>query len=161
MHPIALPVNDAVYFTATSRCFTEPSAPYLGAARNKCETWLRRQNSDTIPPKEITLIESSSPRLGSPLAISQFTLVHLEQQTSVTVNVSVIVSLLACLFLRSLKCDDPSFSLQSTWVTMCLQEAFQEARWRRGIWTVGKTQGDDGTVSPECEWWSRPKDSYW
>ncbi|KAG2744574.1 hypothetical protein P692DRAFT_20877782 [Suillus brevipes Sb2] len=109
MHPIALPVNDAVYFTATSRCFTEPSAPYLGAARNKCETWLRRQNSDTIPPKEITLIESSSPRLGSPLAISQFTLVHLEQQTSVT-------------------CDDPSFSLQSTWVTMCLQEAFQEAR---------------------------------
>jgi hypothetical protein len=25
-------------------------------------------------------------------------------------------------------------------------------RWRRGIWTVGKTQGDDGTVSPECEW---------
>ena len=96
MRPITLPVNDAVYFTATSRRFPEPSAPYLGAARNKCETWLRRQNSDPIPPKEITLIESSSPRLDSPLAIGQFTLVHLEQRTSVTVNVSVIVILLAC-----------------------------------------------------------------
>ncbi|KAG1879490.1 hypothetical protein C8R48DRAFT_668320 [Suillus tomentosus] len=83
---------------------------YSGAARIKCETWLRRQKTDPIPPKEITLIESSSPLLGSPLTIGQFALVHLEQRTLVTVNY-----------------DDPSFSLQSTWVTMCLQEAFQEA----------------------------------
>ncbi|KAG1892962.1 uncharacterized protein F5891DRAFT_986286 [Suillus fuscotomentosus] len=110
MRPIALPVNDDAYFSATSRCITKPTATYSGAARIKCETWLRRQKTDPIPPKEITLIESSSPLLGSPLTIGQFALVHLEQRMLVTVNY-----------------DDPLFSLQSTWVTMCLQEAFQEA----------------------------------
>ncbi|KAG1787246.1 uncharacterized protein HD556DRAFT_1448889 [Suillus plorans] len=43
---------------------------------------------------------------SSPSAIGQFALVHLEQRTLVTIN-----------------SDDPSFSLQSTWVTICLQEA--------------------------------------
>jgi hypothetical protein len=32
--------------------------------------------------------------------------------------------------------------------------------WRRGIWTVGE-QEDNRTVSPECQWRSRPKDRYW
>ncbi|KAG1875743.1 hypothetical protein F4604DRAFT_1680629 [Suillus subluteus] len=81
------------------------------SARNKCETWLRRQKADPIPPKEITSIESSSPLFSSPSTVGQFALVHLEERTLVTVN-----------------SNDPLFSLQSTWVTMCLQEAFQEAR---------------------------------
>ncbi|KAG1795686.1 uncharacterized protein HD556DRAFT_1442012 [Suillus plorans] len=89
----------------------EPVATYSVAARTKCETWLRRQTTDPIPPKSITLIETSLPLFSSPSAIGQFALAHLEQRMQVTVN-----------------SDDPSFSLRSTWVTRCLQEAFQKAR---------------------------------
>ncbi|KAG2129751.1 hypothetical protein DEU56DRAFT_758036 [Suillus clintonianus] len=95
----------------TSRRIMEPTTAYSVATRNKCESWLRRQKNDPIPPKEIASIESASPLLGSSSAVGQFSLLHLEKRTLVTVN-----------------SDDPSFSLQSTWVTICLQEAFQEAR---------------------------------
>lgn len=93
MRPIAVAVNNASYFSATSRRVIEPVATYSVAARTKCETWLRRQTTDPIPPKSITLIETSLPLFSSPSAIGQFALAHLEQRMQVTVNVSVIANL--------------------------------------------------------------------
>ncbi|KAG1787810.1 uncharacterized protein HD556DRAFT_1312405 [Suillus plorans] len=115
MRPIAVAVNNASYFSATSRHVIEPVATYSVAARTKCETWLRRQTTDPIPPKSITLIETSLPLFSSPSAIGQFALAHLEQRMQVTVN-----------------SDDPSFSLRSTWVTSTQSELiFLRATMRR------------------------------
>ncbi|KAG1803635.1 uncharacterized protein HD556DRAFT_1437395 [Suillus plorans] len=111
MHPNVVPVTDAAYFTATSQHIIKPVATCSVAARNKCETWLRRQQTNPIPPKDIASIESGLPLIGFPSTLGHFAFVHLEPRMLVTVN-----------------SDGPSFSLQSTWITTCLQEALQEAR---------------------------------
>ncbi|KAG1851135.1 hypothetical protein F4604DRAFT_1934145 [Suillus subluteus] len=103
--PVAVPVtHNATSFSATTRRIVEPVVTYSAVVRNKCEAWLRRQNTGPIPPTEIALLESGSPSAGG-----KFDFSHLEQRTLVTSN-------------------GPSFSLQSTWVTACVQDAFDEAR---------------------------------
>ncbi|KAG1862620.1 hypothetical protein F4604DRAFT_1683771 [Suillus subluteus] len=89
---------------------------FMEEKRDRCqlEVSLCSQAIDHVEQRwtiQIASIESASPLLGSSSAVGQFALLHLEKRTLVTVN-----------------SDDPSFSLQSTWVTICLQEAFQEAR---------------------------------
>lgn len=94
MGPNVVPVTDAAYFTATSQCIIESVATCSVAARNKCETWLRRQQTDPIPPKYIASIESGLPLFGFPSTLVHFAFVHLEQRMLVTVNVSVFHNLL-------------------------------------------------------------------
>ncbi|KAG1907210.1 uncharacterized protein F5891DRAFT_1181504 [Suillus fuscotomentosus] len=113
MCPIPIPVmHNVTSFSATPRRIVEPAVAYSPAAlaysatvRNKCETWLRRQNTDPI-------FESNSPLNSSTLsAVEQFTYTPLEQQT-----------------LFSVKFNGPPFCLLSTWITTGVQETFDEAR---------------------------------
>ncbi|KAG1869703.1 hypothetical protein C8R48DRAFT_771091 [Suillus tomentosus] len=113
MCPIPIPVmHNVTSFSATPRRIVEPAVAYSPAAlaysatvRNKCETWLRRQNTDPI-------FESNSPPNSSTLsAVEQFTYTPLEQRTPFSV-----------------KFNGPPFCLLSTWITTGVQEAFDEAR---------------------------------
>ncbi|KAG1890188.1 hypothetical protein F4604DRAFT_1914731 [Suillus subluteus] len=106
MCPVTIPVlHDTTPFLVTSRCIVKPAVTYSAAARNKCEAWLWRQNTDPI------IKNNSLPNSSSLLAAEQFTYTPLEQRTSFTV-----------------KFNDPPFRLLSTWVTTSVQEAFNEAR---------------------------------
>ncbi|KAG1852161.1 hypothetical protein F4604DRAFT_1933726 [Suillus subluteus] len=112
--PVAVPVtHNATSFSATTRRIVEPVVTYSAVVRNKCEAWLRRQNTGPIPPTEIALFESGSPAPGT---------------TNIGYRECKCCHLSPWLFLCSLKSNGPSFSLQSTWVTTCIQDAFDEAR---------------------------------
>ncbi|KAG2108589.1 hypothetical protein DEU56DRAFT_762535 [Suillus clintonianus] len=115
LRPIEVPTADYVSISATPRCAVTPpivvhsaaAAAYSAAAQQKCESWLRRQHTDLTPSNEFFSIESDLP----PNALAAGQLAHApEQRTSVFVN-----------------CN-PSFRLCSTWVTLCVHEAFDEAR---------------------------------
>ncbi|KAG2105835.1 uncharacterized protein F5147DRAFT_654077 [Suillus discolor] len=98
-------VPTAISVSATRRCVVARPMAYSAAAQQKCESWLRRQNTNFTSPNELFSIASDPPSNAS--AVDQ--LAHSpEQQTSVICN--------------------PSFHLCSTWVTLCVQEAFNEAR---------------------------------
>ncbi|KAG2124458.1 hypothetical protein DEU56DRAFT_759708 [Suillus clintonianus] len=115
LRPIEVPTADYVSISATPRCAVTPpivvhsaaAAAYSAAAQQKCESWLRRQHTDLTPSNKFFSIESDLP----PNALAAGQLAHApEQRTSVFVN-----------------CN-PSFRLCSTWVTLCVHEAFDEAR---------------------------------
>ncbi|KAG1804829.1 uncharacterized protein HD556DRAFT_1436997 [Suillus plorans] len=114
LRAIKVPTVDHVSVSATPKYVVAPpvahsaaAVAYSAAAQQKCESWLRKQHTDLMSLTEPFFIESDPPP-NTP-AIDE--LAHApEQRTSVIVN-----------------CN-PSFRLSSTWVTLCVQEAFNEAR---------------------------------
>ncbi|KAG0701243.1 hypothetical protein DFH29DRAFT_876057 [Suillus ampliporus] len=102
---IEVPTMDYISISATPRCIVAPPVTHLAAAvfysaatQQKGESWLRRQNTNLMSPNEPFSIETVDQLAHTP-----------EQRTTVIVNCNL------------------SFRLCSTWVTLCIQEAFDEA----------------------------------
>ncbi|KAG2746624.1 hypothetical protein P692DRAFT_20876026 [Suillus brevipes Sb2] len=92
-------ITEPVVSTSTGACSTSIGA-YSAAVQHKCETWLREQNPDFMPPKRLFSDQDGYPDCNT----------HLEQRMPVIVH-SI----------------DSSFSLLSTWVPPGVQEAFDKA----------------------------------